>query len=364
MKKKFKGIVLGVAMGIFGVLSAVGLSGCGTKLSTLKENYTAMQTKIGGYSEVFTGGQIDGVGITYSTLKVSYGTYVDEKIGDGLDDDFDELESKYNAILVISNDYITQNISYIQNYNEKKFSKAAKKALKSLCKDIDEFTDYLPTFVAERNALAKYFEQMGDGNERQTQTKLVTFKKSYGTLVSKNLDISMSLASCIEGTEIYDSLQKTEVTPTSLKIVKEYTRAKMLPLFSRFMLTEISNQFNWNNYKTQSESLIEIDNLLTELNSFFNNEYMTTFVSNSSPTTLKKGTMEELFDMVDEFFVEAESYYDALSDLEIREFAVSYEGDMQSYLNKNQLAERDLHKMEQFIEITMPNFVNEFTTRI
>lgn len=361
MKKKFKSVILGIVVGVVGIFTAVGLSGCGADLDTLKENYSAMQSKIEKYDEVFKTETVDGI---QTNLKVDYGTFVNGKLTDGVSDSFDELETKYNSILIISNDYIVQNITYVQNYNEKNLSKAAKNSLEDLCDDIEEFTDYLKTFVSDRNALNNYFEQFQGENEAQTQTKLVTFKKSYGKLVSKNLSISMSLASCIEATEIYDSLEKTEVTPTTLKIVKEYTRAKMLPIFSRFMLNEISNQFNWENYKDTTETLVEIDALLTNLESVFNNSYKTTFVTSPDPTTLRKGTVKEFFETVDEFLIEADNYFSALSDLDIREFAVSYEGDMGEYLKDNELAEIDIHKIDQFIKITMPAFITEFSSRI
>lgn len=359
MKKKFKSVILGIVVGVVGIFTAVGLSGCGADLDTLKENYSAMQSKIEKYDEVFKTQVVDGI---ETQLKVDYGAFVNGKLTDGVSDSFDELETKYNSILVISNDYIVQNITYIQNYNEKNFSKSAKNSLRDLCEDIVEFTDYLQTFVADRNSLSDYFEQFQDVSEAQTQTKLVSFKKSYGNLVSKNLNISMSLASCIEATEIYDSLEKTEVTPTTLKIVKEYTRVKMLPLFSRFMLNEISNQFNWANYKDTTETLIEIDELLTNLGSVFENSYKATFVTSPDPMRLD-GTVKDLFNMVDEFLVEAGSYLSALSDLDIRELAVAFEGNMASYLKENEFAELDIHKIDQFINITMPEFITEFSNK-
>lgn len=361
MKKKLKSVFLGMLIGVVGIFTAVGLSGCGADLDTLKENYSAMQSGISRYNEVFTSGTVDGI---ETNMKVDYGDYVNAKLSDGQNDGFDELDSKYNSILVISNDYITQNISYIQNYNEKNLSKSAKNALEDLCDNMEEFTDYLQTFVSERNTLKTYFEQFPDTNQAQIETKLVTFKKSYGTLVSRSLDVSMSLASCIEGTEIYDSLEKTEVTPTTLKIIKEYTRAKMLPIFSRFMLNEISNEFNWENYKDDTETLVQIDGLLTELESVFNDEYKSNLVSSPDPTVLREGTVKELFDMVDEFFVEADKYYSALSNINIRELAVDCEGNLSTYLQDNELAELYIHKIDQFINITLLAFITEFSSRI
>jgi hypothetical protein len=356
MKKKFKSIILGIVVATLGVFSALTLSGCGANLDTLKTDYAAMQTKLKSYSSVFTEGNVDGI---TTTLMVDLGDYVNAKIQDAIDDDFDELSTKYNSILVISNDYIEQNIGYITGYNESDLTKAAKNSLKTLCKKIESFTDYLSTFVAQRNSLATYFEQFPEGNAAEVNSKLVVFKKSYGELVNRNVEISKSLANCVENTEVYKILEKTDVTENSITIIREYTRAKLLPIFSEFMLTEISNKFNWSNYKDKTDSLKEIDEYLTKLEDIFNGSYKSTFVFGANSSSLKEGTIKDYFEMVNQFLLEADSFFDALSELGIKDFAVSYDGKMEDYLSSNPLAERDMHKIEQFIGITLTNFITE-----
>ena len=68
--------------------------------------------------------------------------------------------------------------------------------------------------------------------------------------------------------------------------------------------------------------------------------------------------------MVDEFLKEADCYLNALEDLDIREFAVTYDGNMEKYLKSNKLAERELYKVDQFLKITLPNFITNFSNTL
>ncbi len=368
MKGKFKSFALAVVLGVVGIFSALGLSGCGASLKDLKSDYASMQAQITKYSVKadsdsrktgFLTGNVDGI---ETNLKVDFGKFANNKIDAGADG-FVELSKKYNSILAISNDYITQNIVYIQNYKEKNMSKSAKKTLKALCKDMESFTKYIKTFAAATKDFADWFEQFNNPNEKDIEARLTTYKKSFGKLVSKNLSVSMSLAKCVEKTEIYDSLKKTEVTKNTPKIIHGYTRAKMLPIFSKFMLTETANRFVWDNYKDRTAETKKLDELLTKLTSIYNKEFKDNFVK-TTPSGNTNKTVKVLFDMVDEFLKEADSFIDALDDLDLKAFAVTYEGNMSKYLKHNKLAERDVHKIEQFINITLPEFIANFSSAI
>ena len=266
MKNKFKSAAIAVVLGIVGVFAGIGLSGCGGSLSTLKTVYASMEKTIESYTvsetnpdTVFSEDVIDYIP---TKLKVNYGTAAESKISAINPDYLNELKNEYNSILVISNDYIAQNIEVIKNYNQKKLSKSAKNAVKDLCDDIKDFTKYLKTFSTARKAFSSYFDTVPTATKADIESKLVLFKKSYGTLVSKNINIALSVAKCMERTEIYESLKKTTVDGNTLKIIRDYTRTKMIPIFSKFMLAETSNQMIWNNYKNKSDSLRQIDSLL------------------------------------------------------------------------------------------------------
>jgi len=357
MKNKIKSIAVAVVLGVVGIFASLGLSGCGGSLSSLKSDYAAMEKKIASYENVFAEGTIDGIS---TKLKVNYGQYANDKIEIG-DTNFKELEEKYNSILVISNDYVVQNIKVIENYGQKNLTKKAKKAVKELCDDIKDFTKYLKTFATSRKGFEDYFEQMGaTASKVDIESQLVIFKKAYGKLISKNLAISNSVAKCMENTQIYESLKKTSADATTLKIIRDYARAKMLPVFSRLMLNETSNQFIWDNYKNKSDTLRQIDALLTLTETTYSGDYKTRFVSAPAPSN-SDANVKALFEMVDEFLKEADSYLSALSDFDIREFAVGHDGNLKTYLKENKLAERDLYKMNQFLKYTLPNFMTNFS---
>lgn len=357
MKNKFKSVAIAVVLGIFGIFAGLGLSGCGGSLSTLKSEYATMQKKIASYSEVFSEDTIDGIS---TKLKVNYGADAEAKIGA---DNLDELQNKYNSILVISNDYIEQNIQVIQNMNQKKLSKSAKKAVKKLCKDIKDFTKYLKTFATSRKGFNDYFHQMITATQEDIESKIVVFKKSYGKLVQKNIAVAMDVAKCMETTQIYSSLKTTTADGNTLKIIRDYARTKMLPIFSKFMLTETANQFIWKNYNNKTDTMREIDSLLTLTEDIYTGSFKSSLVSTSTPSNSNK-SVKELFDMVDEFLKEADCYINALDDLDIKELAVGYEGNMTKYLKDNKLAERDLYKIDQFLKITLPNFITNFSAAL
>ena len=369
MKGKFKSFALAAVLGIVGIFSALGLSGCGASLKDLKTEYTSMQDQIKKYSVkegadgTNTGFFIDNVDGIVTNLFVDFGEKINNRVNNSSDTGFNELRTKYNSILVISNDYITQNIVYIQNYKEKNMSKSAKKALKTLCDDMKDFTKYIKTFAEETKNFAKWYELFENADKKDIDNSLITYKKSFGKLVAKNLDVSMSLAKCVEKTEIYDSLKKTEVTQKTLTIIHGYTRAKMLPIFSKFMLTETTNKFVWENYKNGNDDTKKVDEILTKLTDIYNGQYKSNFVKNFDPQNTNKN-VKALFNMVDEFLKEADSYMDALGDLDLYKFAVTYKADMSDYLKHNKLANIDIHKIEQFVEITLPGFISEFSSAI
>lgn len=359
MKNKFKSFTLALVLGVFGLLAGLGLSGCGASLTTLKNDYAAMEKKIQTNSQAFSySNDQQGDGIS-SKFEVLYGTRVDGLIKEN--DSFKELSDKYNSILELSNDYIANNIQIVINLDQKKLSKSAKKGVERLCKDIKAFTKNVDSFVTAKNGFEDYFDKFEELSKENIESQLVLFKKSYGVFVEKNLAISRSLASCMEKTKIYETLQNSKTDRESLRIVRDYTRAKMLPIFSTFMLSEISNQFTWNNYKARTEYTDQIDKLLQEVERIYKGDFQALATCGTTNTDAK---LSDIFDYVNEFIEEADCYIDALKDFNIREFAVANEGNMTNYLKSNKLAERQLYKIDQFLKITLPSFISNFTATI
>ena len=59
------------------------------------------------------------------------------------------------------------------------------------------------------------------------------------------------------------------------------------------------------------------------------------------------------------FFEEENSFLTALKAFNIEKLAIDYKNDLESYKSKNPFAEIYLEKMEQFVNITLDNFMIE-----
>lgn len=356
---KIKSLLLSFVLGLTGLLAVFGLAGCGdTSLATIKENYQKLNETYAQYAEVFKTGVCEGLNTKYL---ISYGSVVDNYV-DANKSGYVELESRYNMMLAISNDYIDNNIAYVTNFEEKELSGDSKSAINKLNEKLVEYTNSISNFVNARNSFVTYFSEFnGQLNEEADAAYLRRFKKSYGDLVSKNINLSMSLAKAIETTEIFNLLKNTEPTENDTNIIKEYIRAKMLPIFSEFMVTEIENNLNWS-ATPETESKSKIDELLSSLSTAFDSykQHFVTSNTNSNKMTTKE--VNDLFKMIEEFFVETDSYYKALKELNISTFAINFDFDMKKYKEQNQLAEVYLEKLEQFINFTLNNFTTNALT--
>lgn len=359
MKNKFKSAVIACVLAVFGVFAGLGLSGCGGSLSTLESNYKSMNDTIEKYDTVFVSDNVDVIG---TKLKVVYGEKAQQAMNGDADSEIykDDLNNKYNSLLVVSHDYVDDNIQVLLNMNQKKLSKATKKAVKQLCKDMKSFTKYISTFATSLNSFNSYFEQMTDANHSDVEHHVFELEKVFGKLVEKDINMALSLAKCMEKSNIYNSLKVEGIASSeTAKNIRDYARTKMLPIFSEFMISQ-KNGFIWKNYVTKGK-MTEINALLTELGTCYGN-FKSNLVSGGTPAP--QASAKDLFSMVEEFIDEANCYLDALSDLDIKTLAVTYNGDMAKHLKKNKLAEIDLHKIDQFIKITLPNFITNFKAKV
>lgn len=351
---KLKRIGLSLVLCLCSICALFGLSGCGeVSLKTVQKNIQALDDAYAKYSTVFTQGVCEGLDTNYL---IKYGTAVDKYITENKEG-YVELRDIYNATLVISNDYIDNNKEYIKSLTEDNLNEAMKKSLTKLNGKIVSYTKTIEDFVIARRNFVNYFEQFGDEvTEKSSLAYLREFKKDYGKLISQNIELSTQMAKTIENTEIFNLLKNTAPTENDTKIVKEYIRAKLLPVFSEFKITEIENNLNWNAQKdTATKQRINV--LLTKLNSQFET-YKTRFVkSNAALQVLFSEEMNNLFSIAGDFFVEADSYFQALKKFDISKLAVDFDNDLETYKKSNKLAEVYLEKMEQFINITLTNFM-------
>ncbi|MBP3431944.1 MAG: hypothetical protein J6K39_03735 [Clostridia bacterium] len=356
---KTKTIFLSLILCCFSLFSLFGLVGCGeANIGTLKENFGKLDTLYQEYTAdgIFEGGLLE-TGLPRSDYVVTYGTVVQKKV-DASEASYKELRELYNLTLAISHDYIDNNKSLILIKSDEDLNSESKTALNNLNGSLVEYIASLERFVDARSDLIEYFDNVsGSINAEADENHLRLFKKSYGDLVSKNLTLSTNLAKIIETTEIFELLSETNPQPNDTKLIKEYVRAKLLPIFAELRITEIENKFNFNNSQNNGDDKARIQTLLDKLDAAFE-IYKPNFVSDKTTVKLAdKDATKNLFDLIKDFFTEADSYFKALQNFNFSKFA-EYKHTMEDYLKENSMAEIYLTKMEKFVEVTLPEFMN------
>ena len=353
---KIRKIALSFVLVLFSFCSAFALVGCGnTSLKTLQESFDKMTAVYAQYSTVFKSGVCDGFATPYM---IDYGTEINNLVGNN-EVGFAALNSKYNILLAISSDYIDKNKAFILSFKEEDLTKVAKKSIKKLNESVVEYTDYIDEFVKARNSFDSYWRTHGaTANKESKEAYLREFKREFGALVEKNIEISTNLAKTIEETEIFDLLKAAQPTKDDTTIVKEYLRAKMLPIYSNFLITETETALNWDNTLYNNvQTKKDIDAVLDLLSDNFE-EYKTQFLGDAT-VQLTLDEMKAFLDLIDNFVIESQSYLKALKGLEISELATTYKYDIEKYVKDNEFAKIYLQKIEQFINTTLPKFVEK-----
>ena len=365
---KLKKIMAGLGIGCFSVLALVGLGGCGdVSLSTITQNFAELETVFQDNSSVFSRGIIDGMESNYV---ISYGTKIDNFV-DADVEGFGELEEIYNATLVIASDYVDSNKHYVTNLHENDLSSSTRRQLNILNSSITTYRDSIEDFLVERTNFITYFDNFETpilpGESKPSIVRdayLRRFKRSYGAMVANSVQLCSDMAEVIESTEILTLLETTSpTTEADTEVVKEYIRAKMLPLFSEFQITEIENKMNWAG-QTQTATKTRIDTLLQNLQTAFESYKKDFVTSTASLQVLTNQQITEVFNMTSKFILDTEDYMDALIGLNIERLAVSFDCDMERYLNSNNMAEIYLEKLEQFVTKILPNFENQVVEMI
>lgn len=377
MKKKSFAFVLAIML-TFGIFA---LAGCGeVKIDTLKKSYDKLNETYEHYSAQIFDRDQNGEGVVFDGVKTlykikTYGGTVDNfikeeqnKLPQDEQNDpeeelpkFSELSDFYNSALVYSSKYIEDNIGYILAL--KSTDKQSKDAIKSLNDSITNYTSYLPTFVAQKKDFQEYFENRytPDTSVRIYGEYLQDFKLSFGKLVSMNIQISSDLAWAIEETRLFSVLSSEDVSPVpeDTLILKEYIRSKILPVFTKFTLDEVQNNFNlYGTFKTPTKT--RIINLIKSIDAQFD-DYKQIFVTNTK--TLKAfATSKEIKDVLEfsqNFMTEVEDFYTSAQRLNVYDLSTQYSNKLDDYLGKNKYAEIYLEKMEQFVENTLPQFMSK-----
>ena len=360
MKKK--NIFLAIFLSLVCMVSIFGFAGCGeSPVVTIGKSFQKLDEKYETYSAVFVEGNVSGFDTAH---KVDFGTKINGYVSNRTEN-FGELDELYNVALAISNEYIDQNREYICGLNEKELSANAKKKLETLNDSLNAYTKQIDKFVKARKVFVQHFENyealVGD---KTSQTYLRDFKSAFGKLLEKNIKLSTDVAETVDATQIFKLLKDLDdPQSTDTEIVKEYIRAKMLHLFTDFDVVEFANKMNWA-VQAEGDSKTRINNLKNSLDGQYETFKQQFLLMNKDFKKLGKEQFSQLIDVSDEFFLEAEAYSKALKNIDFYTFAVDYDNNMQNYLKKNKFAEVYLQKLEQFVSITLPEFIENASALI
>ncbi len=345
------------------VMCVFGVTGCGgTSIKTIAENFAALDAEYDKYSNIFESGEIESLQTNY---KVNFGPKINTYV-DGNQGNFGELRTVYNAALVISEDYIHKNRDYILGLEDDELTSEAKQQLNELNSALTSYTKEIQNFVKARESLQSHFDDLETVVPSETnESVLRDFKAVFGSLVEKNVKLSISLAQTIEATEIFELLKKVDPQPSDIGIVKEFMRARMLHLFTDLPISEISNKMTWS-AQAAGDCKARIDQLLSNLNlqySSFKQKFVLSKAAYKQNVT--KESFTQLLDLVNEFFVEADAFTRAVEEMDFRTLAVTYKNDLAKYVeDDNEFGYVYLEKMEQFVSITLPSFMNNIAQLI
>ena len=360
---KFKIKLLSVVVLIVSCFCLVGLVGCCDKVNigTLEANYKALQ-------EVYTNAVKDGafeekqVDSTVAGTKyyINFGQELQKKI-DASEKGYVELRKLYNTYFAISNEFIEHTIDWIIGRKDDPISKATQSAVESLNSALVNYTATLKDFLFKRVDFVYYFEPDETGESLASKfspednfSVLTIFKRTYGAMVDANVNFSLALADAIETTNVYEDINNSEPTSHDRDLIKQYIRAKLLKVFSKFNITEIDSKFNWANTQSNGPAKAEIQKYLNQLDEDFS-LYKTVLTAQADPQVATKEEIQTLWEYTQDFLVETNDYYTALNSLNLSAFnAVLFE-----YKDYDKQALNYMDKIEQYVTISLPEFLNK-----
>lgn len=355
---KTRKICLSLVLCLCALLSVFTLTGCGgSVVGDVQKSFAELDESYTKYAEVFQLGTLeDGLETKYV---VNYGVDF-ANFSPTNQEKYDALKEKYNVMLALSSKYIDSNKAYVTALAEEDMTDETKNALKNLYTKIDSYIKYLPTFVEERNIFKNHFDNFS-GNADANLAVLTKFKKSYGQLVNKNLDISLALANVIETTEIFDLLQSTEPTEKDTEIVKDYITTKMLPIFNQLLIEETETSFAYYDYS--GGAISQIKTVVNNLEDKFSSFKTSLALSNATCKALgSKEKMQELFKNANDFFVEMQNYSTSVSELKIYDLVINNGNDFEEHKKQVPYAEIYFEKIDQFVSITLGSFMDNLAS--
>ena len=279
-----------------------------------------------------------------------------QSLVDSANQDYSVLKTKYNSIFSISNDYIKEYMTYVRGLQENQLTEKVQVALSGLNSAISAYFKELKSFAIQH----EYFAERDFSSLENSRPFLQSYKIYLGKMVAKNVEVSDKLARVLEEGKIYDII-KTEESALieDVVVIKTYIRAKLLPVYTRFLITETESNVSWTTSDRTTEAAQRIDDAIDAMLLSYNNDYQIAFVVDTTPNAESVNNVQALMQYCEDFMVEAQDFYKALSGLKISILAKNYKNDLTRYQNKNKLAEIYLEKIEQFINISLKNFIKE-----
>ena len=340
------------------LLCVFTFAGCNEpSTSTILENIEAMNTALSEHDDVFnkTDSQINEV----DYYSISYGSVIDGYISSGTTN-YTDLENFYNTVFSLSMSYIEENYGVITNLTDEELNSDTRGQLEDLNNKIVDFTNSIQTFVEARNSLASDFSNSSFQNLAPTSevklARLREFKREYVTFVDKSVQLSQRLSSAVDSVGMLDSLEELGIS--NVELVKNTILNKLLPAFHNLYVNEIGS-FNF--YDTdQTTTRTRIENVIESLKSVLNDKYIV-IMKLSGAQLIDTVTVEEISAIREEadiFYVELNDYLEALDGLDIRTLSVNHDNDLESYMAVNDRAEIYLQKVEQFVEVTLSEFLD------
>lgn len=344
MKKKIFSIL---SLLVISLTCAVTLSGCGSGVGVedVTKSYETMIETLEENSDIFNNA---GALNTAEYYEISYGDVVDKYIDDG-SKYYVDLKDYYNSVFSFAMSYMSENRTVITNITDEELNSEAKGTLSALKSSIDDFTAGIQDFVDARNRLDLLFQRIEDTSPSADErlTKLRDFKREYVNFVNKSVEMSLSLSNSVEATGILDDV-------SNVRLTKNYICNKILNVYNELYILDIGT-FNFA-ASVDTTTKERIQTLLDTLHDSMLD--YTALMQMNNKDTLSEEELGALREMTDKFMTEIDVYVKALDSLDIRTLSVDYKNDMAEYLNHNNRAEIYLERVENFINISLPEFLN------
>ena len=275
---------------------------------------------------------------------------------DSANTDYSVLLSKYSSIFTTSSSYIDEYMIHVSGLQAETQTKNVQNALQKLNIAISEYMKELKTFAIQHD----YFAQRDFSDLENSKPFLQSYKIYLGKMVAKNVEVTNSLANVLEESKIYEVLKSEEnAIIEDVVVIRKYIRAKLLPVYTRFLITETESNVSWTTSNKDTDASHRIDDAIANMQTSFTGDYQTTFIIGTTPNDSSIHNVVKLMDYCADFMTEANDFYKALEGLKIPILAKNYKNNLENYQKKNKLAEIYLEKIEQFINVSLKTFINE-----